>query len=1183
MYAEELRLRLFLEGIEVPVIGANVSMSSDFPAAASIQIVATPQALRLKPRTLVHLFFKDEDSTPLTAGEVQPYSLLFCGDLLSVSFNKTEGTRSITLSCKDHRSYYDLAYTYLWRSSDLQGNIQGSSIEKLLKSKGAFAGANSSINFITKDGVAGFISNIFKDPKPFTPQFRNCSGVLGGVIRSIEAFTGIAGNSRGGSNAFFSFAAARLNLLGQLGVYSNDDTPAKLLASQHLKSLLTGRGDQLGDLTTLNQIIRYILGFIYYRMSPNTCPMFRPIGEFETEGDAKTALSKSAQDLFNYIRAIKDDLTKLKSEYSTEQINELDKGSRTKLVDQHQSLVKRIRDISPDSLMNSISISDTTMREWEKADVYSNRAESSFSKAFSDPGSANWGKFSHEKWSGTKQLYNFLNEIAKLVNSNSLEANNFKGYGATVAFFIIQLCKASGPRLVGDAALEGAPLYTSYRNASYKSTFSSSLIAPLGGILDLLSKSQKDVATAFTQQTTPRLFTTLIMPDLFFGVAPRCNVLFPDMYYTLSYSRDVSSEVTRFQLSTAEDKTLFNATGGVDQIHFYAPSTDELSSMQSKILSSKDTNKTEDAWTGNRLLNHELMTGIKPEFSSMNRMMLEQALLEDRKEKPARDDFYIRIANYQFLKKRLASRNMSVTGIFNPSAVVGLPMIVIDSAHSETSEPSRTGRESMAEQFIGMVVSLSHSLTQQGGSTSYQLSHVRPHRSMDDEFINKLSLGVRAEPKMASVKLSYAVLLDDIVRLSKLPAATSEDDKKLTEALHEFRILMSVTSYSGTKGQDFMVSDSYPHAQSTKAGSGFMARKKVPSTSGAYSTPRTEKLVVQGEPKEVWILGVHVLDETPAGGSKDISGRTVAELVKFLTGEKDQKSKIISGKYEAYIDEYNVYNEEKNTVDPSISGFFADLRIKINPFTLASEVLSLPIRALTDVELIKLCTFIKSKGCRFPTTSFSSVELFYEDESAGLINPPIEEAMRPSFVDVAYASPNIGEKVYKELLGVNSVVDVPQALLDPYNIKKGTTSIGYKGGSSRGAYGETVEVLSQEDAIDFLCLEYAKAKDKSAFARKYVKRPFANINDVIFSENSVHFKAYASNSQINNENKRIPYMGMAIEVGVCEPLMEGFIEASKEQIAYLEKAVDNRVDVRATRSESVLDYTKSLTSRGLKG
>jgi hypothetical protein len=54
-----LGLRLFLEGVEVPVIAANVTVQPNMPATAAIQIIPTDMGLYFLPRTLVHLFYLD--------------------------------------------------------------------------------------------------------------------------------------------------------------------------------------------------------------------------------------------------------------------------------------------------------------------------------------------------------------------------------------------------------------------------------------------------------------------------------------------------------------------------------------------------------------------------------------------------------------------------------------------------------------------------------------------------------------------------------------------------------------------------------------------------------------------------------------------------------------------------------------------------------------------------------------------------------------------------------------------------------------------------------------------------------------------------------------------------------------------------------------------------------------------
>src|SRR5271154_5188511 len=64
-----LRLRLFLEGVEVPCIAANVQTAPNSPAMCSIQIPPLAEATRFLPRTLVHLYFLDfyDGQSPLVS------------------------------------------------------------------------------------------------------------------------------------------------------------------------------------------------------------------------------------------------------------------------------------------------------------------------------------------------------------------------------------------------------------------------------------------------------------------------------------------------------------------------------------------------------------------------------------------------------------------------------------------------------------------------------------------------------------------------------------------------------------------------------------------------------------------------------------------------------------------------------------------------------------------------------------------------------------------------------------------------------------------------------------------------------------------------------------------------------------------------------------------------------------
>jgi hypothetical protein len=139
--AQRLKLRLFLEGVEVPVIAATVQAVPNAPAAASIQIPPLPEGTRLLPRTLVHLFFWDPyEGAPVRLyrrGEAldpaayeqkllvekdiesHRYKLLFGGEIVGFQWTKNASSRSLVLQCQDWSNYWD--YAYQWSNTDLFG------------------------------------------------------------------------------------------------------------------------------------------------------------------------------------------------------------------------------------------------------------------------------------------------------------------------------------------------------------------------------------------------------------------------------------------------------------------------------------------------------------------------------------------------------------------------------------------------------------------------------------------------------------------------------------------------------------------------------------------------------------------------------------------------------------------------------------------------------------------------------------------------------------------------------------------------------------------------------------------------------------------------------------------------------------------------------------------------------
>ena len=82
-----LGAKLFLEGKEVPFIGATITSAVNQASIAYIDIVPHKSINDIKPRTLVHLFVRDyQDPGPKC---VFPYVLAWQGEVFGYNFGKT--------------------------------------------------------------------------------------------------------------------------------------------------------------------------------------------------------------------------------------------------------------------------------------------------------------------------------------------------------------------------------------------------------------------------------------------------------------------------------------------------------------------------------------------------------------------------------------------------------------------------------------------------------------------------------------------------------------------------------------------------------------------------------------------------------------------------------------------------------------------------------------------------------------------------------------------------------------------------------------------------------------------------------------------------------------------------------------------------------------------------------------
>lgn len=266
-----LHLRLFLEGEEVPVIAAQVSINTSSPATASIQIIPLDEGMDFLPRTMVHLFFLDT-RVDTTQGPQQPgasalkgtYRLLFSGEIVGFAYSQTPASRGIILQCLDFSNYWDSA-NVMAISYGPGGNA--------FTNDGSVNGALSGMfTDIPGDSAAEHLVRWVKSP-PVTPGLTGISGLAGGVIHIMEAMGGVPGHFKG-VNDFYTIAELRCRLLNQITAEENDSTAARVLSINVFEEWLKNGIEQAGGNITFRDVMKLLFQYIYYEFVPNPAPKF---------------------------------------------------------------------------------------------------------------------------------------------------------------------------------------------------------------------------------------------------------------------------------------------------------------------------------------------------------------------------------------------------------------------------------------------------------------------------------------------------------------------------------------------------------------------------------------------------------------------------------------------------------------------------------------------------------------------------------------------------------------------------------------------------------------------------------------------------------------------------------------------------------------------------------------------
>jgi hypothetical protein len=622
-YGTRLRLRLFLEGIEVPIISANVRSAPNSPSAASIQIPPLPEGTRFLPRTLVHVYFLDlyEQTSPLIrklpdgAGAHQKaldgkppatdptegtqslgqgmldspngqYKLLFGGEVVGFQWTKNASARSLVLQCLDWSNYWD--YAYQWGNTD----IFGPGI------KAVFSGGATNLftDFLTSKGSA--LTRIATSGK--CNSFPKLRGLAAGIVRLIEAIGGSfypkaspgqTPKKLAGQNLFFSSAELRLHITHMVAAFEDDPTSSKILRRQGYAGMFDRMLGGLGAQVSIRKAINALQGVMFHETYGQPCPYFKPSSSNQTE----TVTVRGADDprLAPLVQAAQEALGVVKG---------LRSAPRADLID--------IAD-NPAAVASAEGVRNTQT------------------------------------------------EFLTVVRQNLRQAIAAIGSRAP-ASLTGKLSQAA--MLSGKAAVARSKVSVQATELGYKDYYA--LLDKIIALLTTAISTKSARVTRIIQGDPPRLNQHILRPDIWFGAPPRCNVLFPDDYDSLSYQRMFLEEPTRFLLKTNDE--FFGEDFLFDKFYF-APQAGSVSKDKARIL---DVLR-------NDMLEHELFTGILPVFEKMGEFNVFAAKSGTDKT-TSKNGLAQRSTNFLYFKHRFASRQMQISGRFNPYIAVGFPGLVID-------------------------------------------------------------------------------------------------------------------------------------------------------------------------------------------------------------------------------------------------------------------------------------------------------------------------------------------------------------------------------------------------------------------------------------------------------------------------------------------------------------------------
>jgi hypothetical protein len=728
-------LRGFFEGIELPILSAQVTVQPNAPAQAVIQMPPAALGYQILERTVVHLFFLDslESSASLLSyngptlkdRETRPtlyelsqqrnkerpmskeewdreqrnsrYKLLFAGEVMAVQEHQTATSRSLVFQCLDLTNYWD--YAYQFNNTDLFGPGL-----KAILSGGA---TNLFTDFLSSPGE--IVAGLLRLPSANYPSLK---GPMGGLIRLIESIGGCYQQDTRfeGQNTFFSIAELRLRISQMLTAYPEDRTIARLLSGGSPDGIFGRSLGNLGEQVSIRTVFNAIAGILFLETFNIPSPLFVPGSNNDVRGRNPRILRNVPALQYVAIQALQG--IAFAKEMSTYLGSTAAYANAKDQQREGQLAVRRVSHVR-------------------------NQVQKTVQRARQD------------KSLRSAQNKRVLTRLGEALQKLSLVQSKMARWK---------------PGVKTGSVVDS--IKTELLNAQ--------------AIFDKILDMEVDLSDQKTR-TPQRLNTAIVRPNVWFSAPPRCNVIWPHHLFSRSRSINFMAQPTRLLLKTHDE--FFGEDELFDQ-YFFAP--------RARTMKGKRHKGTMAELFSREIMSHELLTGVIPVFTKMGEFNILALRSQDEaalkpKNRP-KISLAQRTANFLYYQKRFAARGMSLECVFSPYLVAGFPGLVFDryvepeavDAYQEALKKEGKAtpelRQLLGSHYLGTFGQITHSISATQATTAIEVQYARQYAEAtealgpsisDDQVIVKryetdakknYIVAALDKPKVGALGISYGII-----------------------------------------------------------------------------------------------------------------------------------------------------------------------------------------------------------------------------------------------------------------------------------------------------------------------------------------------------------------------------------------------------------------------------------------